>query len=84
MVDEKTISLNYIKKKEYPGSDRGVRFMLSCAEKEGEKVLLCRVWPEPLCLVKTDPSLVSEKEFSFSQEGKCEAVDWINTFERTS
>ena len=39
MIDEKTISLNYIKKLELPGSDSGIRYMLRAEDRilESEK-----------------------------------------------
>jgi len=86
MVDEKTISLNYIKKLELPGSDAGIRYMFRAEERsaeggqEGEKtkVLCCYIWPEPLGFGATDPKLIQSKDFPLTEEGKVSAVSWIN------
>ena len=84
MIEEKKIPLPYIKKAEYPGSDAGIRFMFRSVtvtnEVSGEEEKLMRVflWPEPYCLTKTAPELVIQKDFPLTEEGKREAVDWIN------
>ncbi len=83
MLDEKTISLNYIKKLELPGSDSGIRFMFRKEERsketdQKETVLCCYIWPEPYGFAATDPARISSRDFPLTEEGKKEAVDWIN------
>ncbi|MBR4760786.1 MAG: hypothetical protein IK078_11660 [Lachnospiraceae bacterium] len=100
MIDEKTISLNYIKKLDYPGSDAGIRYMMQAvlritpeeeqelrakAEAEGKEykppkpnTLCVSIWPEPLSFGKTKPELITSKDFPLTEDGKKEAVDWIN------
>ena len=82
MIDEKTIPLNYIKKRELPGSDRGIRFMFRAEEKEENeekvKVLVVYLWPEPYGFAATDPSLIRSKEFPLSDEGRLAGINWIN------
>ena len=100
MIDEKALSLNYIKKLPLPGSDAGLRYMLRTEERippsdededkaKGEdnggeqepvkpmKVLCAYAWPEPLCFAKTDPSLIVSCDFPLTQEGKLQAVEWL-------
>ncbi|MCR5283611.1 MAG: hypothetical protein K6E18_09590 [Lachnospiraceae bacterium] len=84
MIDAKKIPLPYIKKSEYPGSDTGIRYMFRSVtvtnEESGEEEKIMRVflWPEPYCLTKTDPELVVQRDFPLTEDGKREAVDWIN------
>ena len=122
MIDEKALSLNYIKKLPLPGSDAGLRYMLRTEERiprdeenedtskasdkdkalvssisapagnaggagtDGEaekkevkpvKVLCAYAWPEPLCYARTDPSLIVSCDFPLTQEGKLQAVAWL-------
>lgn len=74
MIDASTISLNYIKKVEYLGSDKGMRYML---RKEGDG-MTAYIWPEPFCFAKADKHEVIQKEFPLTPEGKEEAVSWMN------
>ena len=83
MVEEKTISLNYIKKLELLGSDSGIRYMFRKEERgDGEDsdspVLCCYIWPEPYGFGATDPEKIRSRDFPLTQEGKAEAVNWIN------
>ena len=79
MIDSKTISLNYIKKADLPGSDAGIRFLMRKVSVDDTAMLRTFIWPEPFSLAKTDPSLVTQKDFPLTQEGKEEAVAFVNS-----
>ena len=72
------ISLNYIKKERYTGSNDGMRFMLEKKSAEGEedKILVC-LWPEPFSYEKTEEDQKRYREFSFHDEGLEAAVSYI-------
>lgn len=72
------ISLNYIKKERYTGSNDGMRFMLEKKSAEGEedKILVC-LWPEPFSYEKTEEDQKRYREFSFNDEGLEAAVSYI-------
>ena len=72
------ISLNYIKKERYTGSNDGVRFMLEKKSVEGEddKILVC-LWPEPFSFEKTEEDQKKFYEYPFTEEGLEEAVSFI-------
>ena len=72
------ISLNYIKKERYTGSNDGVRFMLEKKSVEGEddKILVC-IWPEPFSFEKTEEDQKRFREFPYNDEGLEEAVSYI-------
>lgn len=87
MIETQKISFEYIKKRDYLASHEGMRFMLKkhvekSTDEEGneksESFLKAIVWPEPLSYSKTDKSLMVEKNFPFTRDGKEEAVVWLN------
>ena len=47
------LSMEYLKKTEFTGCHKGMRYRLERADgKDGEKKLKCTVWPEPLISLK--------------------------------
>lgn len=76
--------LNFYKKSKFNGSIGKMSFRLEKAENEsedGEKTTILRgsIWEGPFCYDVTDKEKMERKEFSFSEEGICEALDWFNT-----
>ena len=85
MIDSQTIALEYIKKEDFLGSYKGMRYRLSKRqqpkennEKETETVIQVIIWPEPYNFLKTPEQRKQKKYFPFSKEGKEEAVNWLN------
>ena len=86
MIDSGQIALEYIKKEDFLGSYRGMRYRLSKQQiksSEGEEevtkdILEVVIWPEPYNFFKTPADKKQKKEFSFSANGKEEAVVWLN------
>lgn len=74
MIDTATVSLNYIKKEPFFGSDTGMRYRLTKTD-EG---LLAYIWPEPFNFINTEDDLKISKVFPLTIEGKDEAVQWMN------
>lgn len=74
MIDTNKVSLNFIKKEVFTGSDSGMRYRL---EKSGDNILAF-VWPEPYNFLKTDSMLKTSETFPLTKEGKEEAVNWLN------
>lgn len=74
--------LNFYKKEKFNGSDGKMCFRLAKTEfSEGEEkriVLRGTIWKGPFCYDKTPQDQMERKDFSFSEEGICEAMDWIN------
>ena len=72
------ISLNYIKKERYTGSNDGVRFLLEKKSAEGEEdqILVC-LWPEPFSFEKTAEDQKRFRGFPFSEDGLQSAVAYI-------
>ena len=79
------LSMEYLKKTEYTGCHRGMRYRLEkiSRKKDGdedavETLLKATVWPEPLNFLMTPEEEKRSNEFSFSEDGVCDAVDWMN------
>lgn len=73
------LSLNFVKKEDYFGSYKGMRYMLHQEVMEDEsKKLKVVIWPEPYCFdVTSDDQKIAEL-FDFSEEGLANAIDWMN------
>lgn len=50
----------------------------SSEKKETKTVLTAFIWPEPFCFEVTPDEKKGSKQFDFSEEGLCEAIDWLN------
>ena len=78
----------YLYGKAFKGSYQGMRFRLARnplenvffkpKEVQDAGTLMATVWPEPFSYENTDDEKKLTKEFSFSEEGKLAAVDWLN------
>ena len=75
MIEANKISAAYIKKVEYTGGYKGMRYMLKNC---GKGMMEVSVWPEPLCYAKADKETMIKKQFPLTEEGKEEAVSWLN------
>ncbi|MDE7323751.1 MAG: hypothetical protein K2N73_13740 [Lachnospiraceae bacterium] len=72
------LSLNFVKKEDFTGSHKGIRFMLHMETLEQEKKLKVYLWSEPFGFEATpDDEKISEL-FAFNEGGLEEAIDWIN------
>lgn len=74
MIDSATISIQYIKKDDFTGSYKGMRYRLSKAG-DGMEVV---IWPGPYNFFKTPEQKKQRKNFDLTIEGKEEAVKWLN------
>lgn len=72
------LSLNFVKKEDYTGSYKGMRYMLHQENVEEEKKLQVYLWPEPFCFEATPAEQKLVELFPFSEEGLEEAIAWMN------
>ncbi|MCI9319231.1 MAG: hypothetical protein HFH05_04020 [Lachnospiraceae bacterium] len=73
------LSMEYLKKTEYTGCHKGMRYRLEGVQGEdGEKQLKCTVWPEPFNYFKTPEERKESKNFLFGEDGVIDAVAWMN------
>lgn len=73
-----TMPLQFIKKSDFSGSFKGMRYLLKKQEIEDKTVLTAYVWPEPFCFDKTAEEGKDCMEFPFTEEGQEQAVQWLN------
>lgn len=73
------LSIEYLKKAEFTGCHKGMRYRLeSAVGAEGDKKLKCTVWPEPFNYFKTPEDQKESKMFFFEEDGIVDAVAWMN------
>ncbi|MBE5890196.1 MAG: GNAT family acetyltransferase [Lachnospiraceae bacterium] len=79
------LNMNYYKKAAFTGWMGGMRFVLKKVQPEtpeGEDpkppIFLASVWPGPYIFDKTPKEKITDETFSFDDEGRRAAVDWIN------
>ena len=75
---EDFLSLNFVKKEDFTGSHKGMRFMLHQETLEEEKKLKVYVWSEPFGFDATPDEEKLSELFAFSEEGLAQAIDWMN------
>ena len=75
---EDILSMEYLKKTEFTGCHKGMRYRLWQDVSGEDKVLRVCVWPEPLNYFNTPEEKKSLHDFSFSEEGVVDAVAWMN------
>lgn len=75
MLNKETfVPIQFFKKEAYTGSMNGMRYRINKVE-EG---LEAAVYPEPYCYEATPEEQKIKMIFPFSEEGRQQAVDWIN------
>jgi hypothetical protein len=70
----------------FTGSYKGMRYRIvrqpAMEDENGAEIspecLQVIIWPEPFAFEETDLDLMTEKRFPFSEEGRIQAVDWLN------
>lgn len=81
MIEKETfIVLNIIKKEDFTGSLKGMRYRLSLKKGETpeDTCIEVTIWPQPYGYAKTPDEEKEIKEFPFSEEGRVQVVDWLN------
>jgi hypothetical protein len=86
---EEVLNLNYYKKTTYTGWMEGMRFLIkreqpavtdpeTGEEKPGEPIFHVWIWSGPYIYELTPVERKYTAQFPFTEEGKRQAVDWIN------
>ena len=76
---EDILSMEYLKKTEFTGCHKGMRYRLEgVAGEDGEKKLRVTVWPEPFNFFTTPSEEQESAEFFFGVDGVVDAVAWMN------
>lgn len=80
ILREDILSMEYLKKTEFTGCHKGMRYRLEGVDgQDGEKKLRCSVWPEPFGFGKTAADKRDTAEFAFEESGVTDAVAWMNS-----
>ena len=75
---EDILSMAYLKKTEYTGSHKGMRYRMEKKEEGDKTVLLVTVWPEPFNYFKTPEDKKIRNSFTFDEDGVVDAIAWMN------
>lgn len=86
---DEVLNLNYYKKTTYTGWMEGMRFLIkreepttidpeTNEEKKLDPIFHVWIWPGPYIYELTPVERKYTAQFPFSEEGKRQAVDWIN------
>ena len=78
LTREDFLSLNFVKKEDFAGSYKGMRFMLHQDPVEEEKKLKVYLWSEPFGFEATPDEQKISRLFEFSEQGLHQAIDWMN------
>ena len=70
--------LNFVKKEDFTGSHKGMRFLLHQESVDEEKKLKVYVWSEPFGFEATPEEKKLSELFAFSEEGLEQAIAWMN------
>lgn len=71
---ETFVPIQFFKKEAYTGSMKGMRYRIN-KEEDG---LLVTVYPQPYCYEATPDEKKTKAVFPFSEEGREQALEWIN------
>ena len=79
---EDILNLNFYKKERFTGSYLGMRYLIQ-KEKDGDgedaaDCLCAYAWPGPYIFSNTPDEKKVSARFPFSDEGRHQAVDWLN------
>ena len=72
------LSMEYLKKTEFTGGYKGMRYRLEGVSDETGKQLKVTVWPEPFNYFTTPQDQKQTAMFSFDEDGVVDAVAWMN------
>lgn len=78
LTRDNVLSLNFMKKEDFTGSYKGMRFLLKQEILEDEKKLCVYVWSEPLGFEATPDDKKMKNLFEFSDDGIDDAIKWMN------
>ena len=89
ITTEDVLNMNFYKKEKFTGSYKGMRYLLKKdaielpsetpdIPAENKTIFHCTIWPGPYNFTTTPNELKISATFDFTEEGKQQAVDWMN------
>ena len=70
--------INFLKKENFTGSDKGMRYRMEKAVDGEETKLIVTAWPEPYGYAATEDEKKDKESFPFTEEGIVAGVEWLN------
>ena len=72
------LSINFLEKLPFKGSDRGMRYMFKKEVVDDEKKLNVYAWKDLFNFESTNEKNILKKQFKFSKEGIMEGLKWLS------
>ena len=73
------LNMNFYKKEKFTGSYKGMRYLVKKEKDDAENdIFRATVWPGPYNFAATPDDQKISATFPFTEEGKQQAVDWMN------
>ena len=80
ITTQDVLNMNFYKKESFTGSYKGMRYLLKKDNEEESTIFRCYVWPGPYNFATTPESQKVMATFPFTEEGKQQAIDWMNEY----
>lgn len=74
---EDILNMNFYKKEVFTGSYLGMRYRIQKESAESDCFRVW-VWPGPYAFAATGEDVKTSADFPFTEEGRQQAVDWLN------
>lgn len=78
ITTDDVLNMNFYKKEKFTGSYKGMRYLLKKDTEEEHTIFRCYIWPGPYNFASTPDEQKTMAVFDFTEEGKQQAVDWMN------
>ena len=79
ITTEDILNMNFYKKEKFTGSYKGMRYLVKKEKDDAENdIFRATVWPGPYNFATTPDDQKLSTAFPFTEEGKQQAVDWMN------
>ncbi len=78
IVREDILTMEYLKKTEYTGCHKGMRYRLEGVTIDVQKQLKVTIWPEPFGFFMTPEEEKESRIFEFHEDGVVDAIAWMN------
>ena len=79
ITTEEILNMNFYKKEKFTGSYKGMRYLVKKDKDDAENdIFRATVWPGPYNFATTPDDQKISATFPFTEEGKQQAVDWMN------
>lgn len=78
ITNQDILNMNYYQKETFTGSYKGMRYLIRKSTENGSDAFFVCIWPGPYNFASTEDSRKTTASFPFTEEGKQQAVDWLN------